>query len=521
MNNLQTLVLLMALAIVLVGVALRLRIPYPITLVLGGAAIGFIPGLHKIYFNPNLVLIIVLPPILYDAAYSIPFKEFQRNIQDILWLALGLVVVTTLVIGLLFKWLFPDLPWAIAFAFGAIVSPPDAVAATAILKRFSISSRLLAILEGECLINDATGLVLYKLALVALFSGTFSFEEASVEFIKVAIGGLSIGLITGYLLHAFSSRFFDPILAVVYSFAIPYMTYILADALGYSGVLAVVVNGLIGSRMLVTHFSSLTRVVGWASWDVLTILLNCFIFLLIGLQVHDVIQRLMIEKTLLYFAYGVLLTAAAILIRFLWIYTRKGFTYFKTKKDLQSRQLYLRDSIILSWSGMRGIVSVTAALALPFTLPDGNPLPGRDVVIFLTFVIILLTLLIPGLTLPSLMRRLNIQSSYEDLDTKTARNELVKAAREEIRLLHTTRHIDDQENSFLLTYFSTRHQILEIASKIKMMPHALESARLKILHRQRQRLLEMWKKHEIDDHLFNLLEHELDLEEAYLGRAKI
>jgi CPA1 family monovalent cation:H+ antiporter len=324
MNTFETIILLMTLAIVLVGIALRLRIPYPLALVLGGAALGFTPGLNEIPFSPNLVLVIVLPPTLYYAAYSIPFKEFRRNIQDILWLALGLVMVTTLFIGLLFKWLFPELPWALAFTFGAIISPPDAVAATAILRRFTISSRLLTVLEGESLINDATGLVLYRISVIALLSGIFSLTEASLEFTKVAVGGILIGMMTGYLLHAFSSRFLDPILAVVFSFTIPYLTYILADLLQVSGVLAVVINGLIGSRMMVTKFAALTRVIGWAAWDILIILLNCFIFILIGLQLPGVIHRLTMEKILIYFGYGVILTVATILIRFVWVYLRQG-----------------------------------------------------------------------------------------------------------------------------------------------------------------------------------------------------
>lgn len=519
MDSFQTLIFLMSLAVILVGVATRLRIPYPITLVLGGAALGFTPGLSEIDFDPYLVLLIVLPPILYYAAYSISYKELKKNLNEILWLALGLVIVTTVAIGLLFKWFFPELPWALSFAFGAIIAPPDAIAAVTILKRFSIRPQLLTILEGESLINDATGLVLYKLALMALFSGSFFLSEASLEFLKVAGGGILIGVITGYLFHAFSSRFFDPILSVVYAFTIPYMTFILADAIEVSGVLAVVVNGLIGSRMLITHFPALTRIVGWASWDILIIFLNCFVFILIGLQLRGIIQRLTFNEILLYIGYGFVFTAAIIFVRFVWVFIREGITYFKKKNKPQEEVLCC--STLISWSGMRGIVSLTLALALPFTMPDGSPLPGRDIIVFLTFVIILLTLLIPSFTLLSLTRWLKVTDPDENLETDKIRNTLLKTVKEEIEHLEEINRLDKEEAAFLLNYFNVRHQVLDIALKANKRAHSLESARKHILNKKRYHLIEMWKKNEINDVLFNILEYEIDLEEAYLARRQI
>jgi monovalent cation/hydrogen antiporter len=521
MNSLLTLILLMSIAIVLVGLAMRWQIPYPLALVVGGVVLGFIPKLKTFDLDPHLVQVIVLPPILYYAAYSVPFKEFRGNIQHILWLALGLVIVTTVTIGWCFKWLFPDLPWALAFTFGAIISPPDAVAATTILKNFTINTKLLTVLEGESLINDATGLLLYRLALVALLSGSFDAGDASIDFLQIVGGGLLIGVITGYGLHIFSSHFFDPILSVIYSFVIPYIVFILADSLELSGVLAVVVSGLIGSRLLTTHFSPLTRVIGWASWDIFIIVLNCFVFILIGLQLYGIVQRLTLETAILYLWYGFVLTLAMIIIRFIWVYIREGMAYLTTKQNSRSLQETLHEAIILSWSGMRGIVSLTLALALPFNLPDGSPLLGRDIVVFLTFVIILFTLLIPGLSLSWLMQRLNIPYIYRHQDIRIARKRLLKAAREAIQRLYDLHHLDDQEATLLLTYFNTRHQILEIVSKAKRDFHSLESARKEVLYKKRECLLEMRTKNEIDDQLFRWLERELDLEEAYLVRDEI
>ena len=270
---------------------------------IGGSFLGFLPGLTQPNFDPNQLLLIVLPPILYYSAYTLPYKEFRRNLGEIVGLALGLTALTTFVIGVLFKWLFPELPWAMAFAFGAIISPPDAVAAGAVLRRFNIKTKLEAILQGESLVNDAMGLILYKFAVVALLSGVFSVQEVSLEFVKVVLGGIVVGILCGYLLHKISSKYFDPIIAVVYSFLIPYITYMLADSLGFSGVLAVVVCGIIGSQMLLKGFSSITRVLGWASWDIVIILLNCFVFILIGSQMSGILKDLSAQEILRYFSY--------------------------------------------------------------------------------------------------------------------------------------------------------------------------------------------------------------------------
>lgn len=521
MDQIQILLLLMAVAIILVGFAVKLRVPYPLALIFGGSIFGFIPGLDETHFDPYTVLFIVLPPTLYYAAYSIPYKEFYRYLQDILWLALGLVLITTLSIGLIFKGLFPELPWALAFAFGAIVSPPDALAATTIMRRFDLSTRLMVITEGESLINDATGLVLYRLAVVALLSGTFSFVDANTEFAFSVVGGIIVGAIVGYLLHLLSNHFFDPVLAVIFSFIIPYITFSIADDLHVSGVLAVVVCGLIGARLLVTHFSALTRVVGWSAWDIISILLNCFVYILIGLQLKGLIQRLTLEKTLLYTLYGLFITFAMIIIRFLWIYLRVFIVNKMGRHHARHKRHTFHEALILSWSGMRGIVSLTAALALPFYLLNGQPLPGRDVIIFLTFVVIFFTLLIPGLTLPTLINWLNVRSMEKDhINTPKIRQELIKAAKTELQHLNEIQMINESEYDFLLNYFNTRHQMLEIAFKGDE-GSSLEEARRRVLRKKRECLLAMWEKNEINDHLLNTLEREIDLEEAYSARAII
>lgn len=521
MTSLETFILLMAAAIILVGAAQKMRIPYPIALILGGAIISFIPYSKDISYDPQVILTIVLPPILYYGAFWTSFHEFQHNWREIFSLALGLVCLTTLVIGLLFKWLFPEYPWALAFAFGAIVSPPDATAVSAILKRFNISSRLLTVLEGESLVNDAGALILYKLAVAALLTGTFSWTEGSLEFIKTASGGLAVGFVFGLVIQMLSGRYLPPVVGVMFSFTIPYLTYILADRCGVSGVLAVVVNGLILSRFYVTRLASVRRILAVTPWDIFITLLNCFVFILIGLQLSTIMQKLPAEKLLLYSAYGLFFTFSMLAIRMIWIYYKHGVAYFRALRDPKLSATcpqILREGAILGWSGMRGIVSLTAVLALPFVHPDGTPIDGRDTVILITFVVLLLTLLIPGLTLPMLLKWLKIHHHSDAWTLHSHRKRLLDVVESEIQAFA---ELNDQERAFLFNYFCSRHHVLEISSSKVERLRNLEAARRKVLEAQRQKLLAMLQNREIDDKLMKLLELEIDLEELLFVRAEI
>lgn len=509
-------------AAILVGLAQKIRIPYPLVLILGGAAIGFLPIQHSINYDPNLILVIVLPPILYYAAFGISIREFKHNLGSILSLALGLVAFTTLVIGVIFKWLFPEFPWALAFTFGAIISPPDAIAATTILKRFSISNRLLTVLEGESLINDATALVLYKLAVVALLSGAFSFAEASMYFVKIAVGGVAIGALLGYLTQRFSQRYLEPVVGVVFSFTIPYITYILADSIGVSGVLAVVVNGLMGSQILLRHQSSLRRILGYATWDIFIILMTCFVFILIGLQLRSLTSVMTKEEMLLYTGYAFLITIVMIVVRMIWVYAKSSFAYLKAFNDPKNYvhcQHILHEAALLGWSGMRGIVSLTAALALPYNLSNGMPLPGRNEVIFITFVVILLTLLIPGLTLSYLTKLLNIPHQSKHPELMKARKKLTKAVHEIIHRLYDSQMITADEFHFFKTYHHLELHVVAADTETKF--ENLEAIRRLIIQEKRKKLFEIWESSEIDDKLLAQLEQELDLEETHMTRAEL
>lgn len=496
-------------AVLLVGVAQKLRISYPIALVIGGTFIGFIPGLPPFPFDPQLILLIVLPPILYSASFTISFREFKANWREIFSLALGLVFFTTLIVGLIFKWIFPEFPWALAFAFGAIISPPDAIAANAILKRFSINSRLLTILEGESLVNDASALVFYRLAIVALLSGVFSLGDASFEFIKVGLGGIVVGLILGWIIQPFSRRFLDPVVAVVLSITIPYVTYIFADYLGVSGVLAVVANGLVGSQVILSHPAPLRRILGFAVWDIYTILFNCFVFVLIGLQLKTFAIHMSPAQIISNMGLGVLFTAILIGVRLVWVY---GLSQF-------NRSFGLREATLVGWAGMRGIVSLTVALALPLTHTDGSAIDGRNEVIFITFVVILLSLLIPGFTLAPLIRLLKLNHLKDHHKEHKTRKELEKIAHAQINRLRSLERISHEEFNFLTDYFTIQRQMLEISSSPFKKFQDLESLRLEVIKEQRKHLLLLWEIQEVSDSQLAQLEHELDLEETRIARA--
>lgn len=523
MDHIQTVFILLFSAVLLVGVAQKFHLPYPIALVLGGGALGFVPGLGDVYLRPDLILPLVLPPILYYSAFGLAFREFKRNWKQIFSMALGLVVFTTLLAGCLFKWMFPEYPWALAMAFGAIVAPPDAIAVTAILKRFGVNSRLSSLLEGESLINDASAIILYNIAVSALLTGSFSWSQGGVEFSRNVLGGIGLGFVLGFALQYFSKHYLEPILGVVFSFTIPYITYICAMFLGVSGVLAVVVNGLIGARFLLTHHSSLRRVVGYAAWDTFIILLNCFVFILLGLQLGSITESMTLSEIYLYSFYAVAIVAAMCLLRMGWVYGFALRDYFTKRSEgkFQEASAILQESAIVGWSGMRGIVSLAIALALPLTLLSGAPIVGRNVVVFMTFVVIVTTLVVPGLSLPFLLRLLNVPKATSSDGEKKIRHQLAKEAEDQLISLLNTFKINQSEFEFLKTYFSSQHRVLEMAHSAEKRMHHFESARLTVIQSLRTRLIEMWEQQEIDDHLLTHLENELDIVEVHIARAEL
>ena len=432
MNGLELILVLLVVAAGIAVAAERLKVPYPILLVVGGLALAFIPGLPRVHISPELVLLLFLPPLLYAAAWFTSWRDFAANKRPISQLAIGLVVATTTAVAWAAHTFIPGMSWAVAFVLGAIVSPPDAVAATAVTQRLKVPRRVVTIIEGESLVNDATGLVAYKFALAAVATGTFSLGAASGRFVVVAAGGIAVGLVVGWLVAQLHRRMEDFQVEIVFTLLTPYAAYIPAEHLHVSGVLATVAaGGYLGWRNP-ELLSALTRFRGEGVWSVLLLLFNGLVFILIGLQLAS-IRELTTDVSWTALAFdGALISGVTILVRL--IYVPIG-TYLPR---LLSRRLRERDPypawqnvVLISWAGMRGIVSL--ALALPVTLPDGQPFPNRAIVVVVAFAVILVTLLAQGLTLPWLIRALKIKDDGTNL--REARAALLRASEAAVKRL--------------------------------------------------------------------------------------
>jgi CPA1 family monovalent cation:H+ antiporter len=402
--------LLLAVA-VLALVARKLHIPYPILFVVGGLLLGLIPGLPAVRLNPELVFLFILPPLLFPAALQTSWRDFRANLRPISLLAIGLVLFTTVTVAYLAHY-FMGLPLAAGFVLGAIISPPDAIAATAIAERLKVPRRIVTILEGESLVNDATALVAYRFAVLAVTSGTFSLAHAGGKFVVVGVGGIALGLGIGWLAREFHRRVDDAPIEITVSLLTPFAAYLLAEQLGVSGVLAVVTAGLYLGRRMPELLNFKTRLQGGPVWEMVEFLLNGFVFILIGLQLPAVLRALSgHEHSIAQLIWDALLMSlAVVVIRILWVFPATYLPRLIFKK-LCRRDPYpnWRHVSIVAWTGMRGVVSLAAALALPDTTTGGQPFPGRDLILFLTFIVILATLVVQGLSLPPLIRWLGVK----------------------------------------------------------------------------------------------------------------
>lgn len=401
MSEIGTVVFLLAIVAVLAYVARRTGIPYPIFLVLGGLVIGFVPGLPRIELDPELILLLFLPPILFAAGYATSPRELWRKRWLLSLLAFGLVLTTTLAVASVISWLVPAMPFAAAVALGAIVSPPDAIAATSIARRLGLPRRLVTVLEGESLLNDATALVTYQFAVTAAVTGTFSVGDAGVSFAVAVVGGVAIGLIVGSIVNFLFERLDDPPIEVLVSLIAPFAAYLPAEALGASGVLAVVTAGVWHGWRAPRVIRPETRaLLGTGAWDTMLFVVNGLIFLLIGLQLPEVLAGIADRPVGELIGLALVTATTVIVVRLVWIFVS---TYVPLRLRGGST-VHGRELAILAWAGMRGAVSLAAALALPIV----PPFPERDLIIFLTFTTILATLVGQGLSLPWLIRRLGV-----------------------------------------------------------------------------------------------------------------
>src|SRR5437773_7380630 len=402
--------LLLAVA-VLALLARRLHIPYPILFVIGGLFLGLIPKLPKVRLDPELVFLFFLPPLLFPAALFTSWRDFRANLRPISLLAIGLVLFTTIAVALLAHH-FMDLPLASRFVIGDIISPSDAISTTAIADRLKVPRRIVTILEGESLVNDATALVAYRFAVVAVVTGSFSLAHASGQFFIVGIGGILIGLVVGWLAEQFHKRVDDAPIEITVSLLTPFVAYLSAERSGVSGVLAVVTAGLYLGWRMPELLTFKTRLQGGPVWAMVEFRLNCFVFILLGLQLPEVLRALSGNAIPIHrlVQYALLISLAVILIRILWVFPATYLPRLIFKK-LCKHDPYPKwqHVTIVAWTGMRGVVSLAAALALPDTIRDTSPFPGRDLILFLTFVVILATLVVQGLSLPPLIRWLGVK----------------------------------------------------------------------------------------------------------------
>ena len=513
--------ILVAVALLLI-IAQQVRVPYPILLVVGGLGLSFVPGIPEIQLPPDLVLIAVLPPLLYGAAFFTSLRDLRENAGAISLLAIGLVLTTMLVVAAVAHFLIPDLSWHGAFVLGAVVSPTDPTAASAIAERLGLPRRIVALIEGESLVNDGTALVAYKFAVVAVVTGTFSLAGAAGAFVLNVVGGIAIGLGIGFLIRQVRLRLDDPPLEITISLLSGFFAYLPAQAAGVSGVLAAVTVGIYMGWHTPELTSAQTRLQGIAVWEIVFFVLNALLFALIGLQLPGILDALSGRSTATLIGYAAAVTAAVIAARFLWVIPGTYLTarFRRRRRPIQEPG---KAAILLGWSGMRGAVSLAAALALPLTTDAGQPFPNRPLIIFLTFGVIFGTLVLQGLTLPAVVKTLGIEDEgrAEKEETK-ARLYAAEAALARLEELAEENWVREDTLERLRGLFGFRRERFrsrfdpESDGAIEDRSAAYQRLTRELLDAERNAVFELRRNGRIDDAVMRRVVRDLDLEEARL-----
>src|SRR4051794_25644084 len=413
MHSFGLLIGLLSISLAVAMAVKRLNFPYPIALVVAGVAIALIPGAPRVEIDPEVIFYILMPPILAEAAYFTSWRDFWKWRRAIFLLAFGLVTTTTVVVAGLCVAMIPGMNWATGFLLGAIASPPDAAAATSIMRSFRLPRRVVQILEGESLVNDASALTVYRFAIAAIVSGTFSLPRATVSFLWISGAGVAVGVACAYVLVKLYRHFKDPQVEILSTFLLGFIAYVGAEAIHASGVLAVVASGLIFGWHAPQLFSATTRLRAGAVWETTIFLLNATVFLAIGLQLPNATAALHNYCREDLWLWGSALALAVIVTRVAWVFPG---TYLPRmlSKAIREREPApsWRAVSVVAWTGLRGVVSLAAAQAVPRTMTDGTPFPHRDLILFLTFVVIMTTLVLQGLTLGPLIKRLKIEPDH-------------------------------------------------------------------------------------------------------------
>ena len=519
MHDIEPLLLALMVAVAGLSVLARLvRVPYPILLVLGGLVLGFIPGMPDVALPPELVLVAFLPPLLYWAGFFSTPRDLRADARSISLAAVGLVLATTVAVAVAANAAVDGLGWAAAFALGAIVSPTDPLAATAIGRRLGVPRRLITVIEGESLVNDATALVAYRLAVAAVVSGTFVAWQAGLRFVVGAAGGVAVGLVVGWLVAEVRRRLQDPVVEIVVSVVTGYAAYLPAEQLGVSGVLAAVTTGLYVGWRAPQLASASTRLLGFSFWEVLVYLANAVLFILVGLQLHPILRELAGTSVAILVGQAVLVSAVVIAVRLGWVFSVPYVIRLLDRRPSQvGRRLGARERLVLGWSGMRGAVSLAAALALPLDFPM------RNLILFLTFAVILATLVLQGLTLPTLIRRLRLHDDgAEAKEELRARLAATHAALERLDELAVEDWTRDDTVDRLHRLFEFRRRRLKARAGIweddGAEDQSLAYPRLvrELLQVQRQAIVRLRNQGEISNDVMHRIERELDLEDTRL-----
>jgi len=508
---------LVVLILLLIMLGNKIKVAYPVLLVLAGLAVSFIPGIPALKIDPELIFIIFLPPLLYEAAWANSWKELWHWRRIIGSFAFIVVFLTAISVALVANSFIPGFSLALGFVLGGIVSPPDAVSASAILKFVKVPKRMSSILEGESLLNDASSLIIFRFAMIAVGTGQFIWYEAALSFGWMVIGGIGIGLLIGLIfLKAHKWLPTDVNMDIILTLVTPYAMYIGAEAVHASGVLAVVGGGLFLSYHRHQFLSSSSRLKGENVWQSFVFLLNGLVFMLIGLDLPEIVSGLKAEGIGFYEAtgYGLLITLVLILGRMLAgfgaLIVTKFASYFITVAD---KNPGLKAPLIMGWTGMRGVVSLAAALSIPVAI-DGVPFPHRNLVLYITFVVILVTLVLQGLTLPVLIKKINLPDFNDHLPEEETENllrgELAKAS-----LSHLTEHHQTElERSLLLQKLASQWQNQLEAGETVIVSENVKLIYKDILDKQRKLLLHKNKNEQrIDEEIIRRFLHQIDLEE--------
>jgi Na+/H+ antiporter len=513
-----TLGLLIA-AIPLIGISRRWRVPYPVALVVGGLALGFIPGLPRITLDPNLVLLFFLPPLLYWESVTAPTDEMRANARWIWPLAVGLVAATTVVVAIAAHALIPRMTWATAFVLGAIVAPTDELATVPIAERLGVRRTIVAIIDGESLLNDAVSLVLYAAAVAAVVTGAFALPHASLQFVLAGAGGCLIGLAAGFLAVAAWRAFRDTRLQAIVSVILPFVAYLPTQRFGFSGVLAVVAAGVYVNRYTPEILTPSTRltVTGW--WETTVFLVNAIVYLLVGLTLHGVVNSALLHSSwtqLLLVA--VTVNAVVIGVRFTWIFAQARVPGLR--KTSGGAVLDVKALIVLGFGGLRGAVSLAAALAIPLTTLSGARFPDRDLIILTTFSVIIVTLVGGGLSLPAIIAALHMPADdTEENEVRAALRALSSAGTARLDQLLLEGRVDERRARVLRERYCDLERLAEPREDARDL-HARRQydAELQLLGAQRSALLALRRDGEIDNKVLRRLMVTLDMTNAGLNR---